>query len=198
MKASRFLITLILGFGWCIFFNCSLIHAAGMPVTVQLQLPAHNKSDSVINLDVKPQQKVDFAVILHNPTADNATIQIAPAIAKTNSSGAIFLGDSSRQLLDNSWRYRLQDLGLVPKTVTVKSHSTKSVPFSLLIPNYQGSISGSIIVRPVTKIKKKSQFPNQIQQAYGVLLNVGNYDQLTAKFNLGKVHVMSQGGRSLL
>ena len=66
MKKSRFLITLIIVGGWCIFFNCWTTHAAEMPVTVQLQLPAANKSNGVVNMDVQPQQKIHFVIWLHN------------------------------------------------------------------------------------------------------------------------------------
>ncbi|RHW51384.1 hypothetical protein DS831_05005 [Bombilactobacillus bombi] len=195
MKIIKNLITLIVTLGWCLFFNYHFVQAEGMPVTVQLQLPANNKSTGVVNLDVQPQQTVNFAVLLRNSSSNSVKIQIAPGVAKTNENGAIFLGDSSRKGMDSSWHYHLRDLGFHSQTVTVAPQSTKKIPVQLTIPKYQGSISGSIIVRPI--VSRQAQETNQIQQAYGVLLNVGHYDQLSPKISLGPLQVRSQGGHSV-
>lgn len=198
MKKSRFLITLIIVGGWCIFFNCWTTHAAEMPVTVQLQLPAANKSNGLVNMDVQPQQKIHFVIWLHNISNKKVSIKVGPGVAKNDNSGQIVLGDNTKQWMDSSWRYHLRNLGFSPRTVSIPAQKIKKIPVTLQAPNYQGSISGSIIVQPVLKLQRHTRFPNQIQQAYGVLLNVGNYEDVKPHLRLGKVYLQAQGGQATI
>lgn len=195
MGKSRFLITLIIVGGWCIFFNCFNINASGMPVNVQLQLPAANKSNGVVNMDVQPQQKIHFVIWLHNLSNKKVSIKVGPGVAKNDANGQIVLGDNTNRQMDSSWHYHLRDLGFSTKKVTIKAQKIKKIPVTIQAPNFQGSIAGSIIVQQVLKLKKHTNFPNQIQQAYGVLLNVGNYEDLAPHLRLGRVFLQAQGGQ---
>ncbi|UQS83216.1 WxL protein host-binding domain-containing protein [Bombilactobacillus thymidiniphilus] len=195
---SYFMVIVLISAGW-LFCNQHEVHAIdqGMPITTQLEVPATNKvlaSSSVVNVDLQPEATADFAVRLNNTSNRDLKVLVRGTIAHTDATGNINLVDPSHHNLDKSFKYDLQQLGLKPQKVTVKAHSTTRVPLTVEAPNnYQGTISGAILVKLLQKHHRHNQV-NTFQIAYGVLLNIGDYNQLKPKVDLGKVAFQSKSG----
>ncbi|UQS81853.1 DUF916 and DUF3324 domain-containing protein [Bombilactobacillus folatiphilus] len=185
--------------GWCFFFNGIDVHAdPGSPVQVQLQVPKINKTpvnSSIINVDLKPKQSVQFVLHLQNTTPQAVQLKVYGGVAQTNSAGNIDISTSQHLRMDDSWRYSLADLGFQTQILTLAPQQEQLVPVTLTAPSsYRGSISGSAIVETLSQKQYHHQI-NNFQMSFGVLVNVGKYTKLKPHVRLGKVRLQSLGGR---
>ncbi|TJY30683.1 DUF916 and DUF3324 domain-containing protein [Leuconostoc mesenteroides subsp. mesenteroides] len=183
------------------------IHAAGMPFTVNTNIPANqiDKKKTFFNLKVQPKQRQRVTVKLTNTTVNDITVNVSVNSAKTNVNGVVEYGKTNIKI-EKSLKYPITDLVKYPSSVIVPANSSKEVPFDITMPKegYDGIILGGIVFQQKDSeaMKNSSSVKGtsiQNHYAYAVALSLKESDkQVVPNLNLLKVNPGQNNARNVI
>ncbi len=197
---------ILLFFSFAIFaFLPFKASASEMNFTVGTNLPSNqiNSNKSFFDLKMKPGQKQTLTVSLTNNTSKSITVNVGVNSAKTNLNGVIEYDKTSIKN-DKTLKYPLNTLIKYPKSVVIPAKESKTVSFSVTMPNksYRGIILGGLTfqqkeseVDKNSTSKKGTTIQNRFVYAVAVILKESD-DKLTPNLNLLSVIPGQVNGRN--
>lgn len=172
--------------------NQSINNVVGF--TYKADFPENQMEDGLgyYKLKMTPGQEQVITINLSNPGTKTTTILVGLNGAKTNQNGVIEYGESSIKN-DRSLKVAFEDLVLGPKSVELAGGETKTVEFTVNMPENQveGVIAGGIqLMKAETEEDKEeskgSTIINQYAYVIGMLLQE-NEEPLAPDLKLNKV-----------
>ncbi|WP_143875281.1 DUF916 and DUF3324 domain-containing protein [Oenococcus oeni] len=152
---------------------------------------------------MKPGQKQTITVSLTNNTSKSITVNVGANSAKTNLNGVIEYGQTSIEN-DKTLKYPLNELIKYPKSVVIPAKESKTVSFSISMPNktYLGIILGGLTFQQkesetdkTSTSKKGTIIQNHFVYAVAVILKESD-DKLTPNLNLLSVSPSQINGKN--
>ncbi|WP_207694491.1 hypothetical protein DOK67_0000246 [Enterococcus sp. DIV0212c] len=174
--------------------------------TYEIVMPANqiNRDVGYYDLFVKPGQKQNIQLKIHNITAKDIVIAIRRNSAKTNSSGVIEYGPNKIEK-DSSLKVDFADIVKGPEKVTVPSASTKTVDFLIEVPSitFEGYIAGGIQLQKIEEDndvtnEDKDGIMNEFAYLVGMLISETETKNIKPKMKLNKVYPGIQDGKATL
>ncbi|MBO0439136.1 DUF916 and DUF3324 domain-containing protein [Candidatus Enterococcus ikei] len=174
--------------------------------TYEIVMPTNqiNRDVGYYDLLVKPGQKQNIQLKIHNVTAKDIIIAIRRNSAKTNSAGVIEYGPNKIEK-DSSLKVDFADIVKGPEKVVVPSASTKTVDFLIEVPSttFEGYIAGGIQLQKIEEDhdvtnEDKDGIVNEFAYLIGMLISETETKNIKPKMKLNKVYPGIQDGKATL
>ncbi|MDR1568185.1 MAG: DUF916 and DUF3324 domain-containing protein [Streptococcaceae bacterium] len=136
----------------------------------------HNPNVSYYDLKLKPEQKVELAVLIANDSDEEATFEIALNTAITNDNGIIDYTQREKDIktYDSTLKYKFSDIARIENNqITVPAKQQARVPIFVTMPkkSFDGIILGGIyVLKNVDNDNVKEGYSNRYSFVKGVVL----------------------------
>lgn len=165
-----------------ILFLCALslgsqpTYAATMAFSVKANLPENqiDKQKTYFDLKMKPGEKQEISLTVHNADTKEVKISIVPNVALTNQNGVIdYSQEKSKK--DSSLKVPITSIISKKQEVTLAPNETKDAKFSIQMPaeEYDGIILGGFYIYKETPEDEEGKEKNvQIKNRYSYVIGL--------------------------
>ncbi|MDA9472334.1 DUF916 and DUF3324 domain-containing protein [Enterococcus sp. 5H] len=163
-----------------------------------------NKNLGYFDLTMQPGQEQIVSLKLYNSLSQELTVQIRLSTAKTNSIGKVEYGPSDLKEED-SLINDFTEIVKGPTKVTIPAKGSKQVDLVISLPkdSFNGLIAGGIQLKPLRDDvtddqKKKDIVVNEFAFLVGMLLRIGDTNNIKPELKLNQTYIAFKDGKSHL
>lgn len=196
--------SLYLLFGFFIIVDAAESTLQGSTFYKEVQHPENQITNGeALNLLMKPGQKQQVTVKIHNLTDEEITVQSRITGARTNGNGGLEYSPNKLKKSD-TMKYDLPDLVKVPEETIVPASGTADLVLDINMPEieYDGIVTGGIQLMEKGKTvettdEKGATISNKIAYVFGVTLRM-NEKEVIPDFDLTSVEAGLQNYRNVI